>query len=128
MIIALVGLSVSQKIDLVSDDYYAMELVHQQKIDKIARAAALPEGVTWKVENEYLEVVFPASFKQKVVTGKIMLYCPSDNRKDLSLPLKLDGEMTQRIPRSTIRSGRYHLQVDWVANDAAYWNEGIVNL
>lgn len=128
MMLVLVGMSVSQKIDLVSEDYYAMELIHQQKIDKIRRAGALEEGVKWRLGEEFLEITFPENFDKNTVSGDIILYCPADNSKDRVIPIKLDSGTTQRIPRAGVRTGRYHLQVDWAVKDVTYWNEGVINI
>lgn len=42
MIVLLVVMSMRQKIDLVTDEYYAEELLFQGKIDKIKRAKHYP--------------------------------------------------------------------------------------
>lgn len=128
MMLVLVGMSVSEKIDLVSDDYYAMELVHQQKIDKIKRSKALEEPVKWAVNERYLEVTFPANLKAGDVGGRIILYCPSDDRKDASFPISLDADGTQKIAREEISPGRYHLQLDWASGDLSYWDEGVITI
>ncbi|MFA7472603.1 MAG: FixH family protein [Spirosomataceae bacterium] len=128
MISVMVGMSVSQKIDLISDDYYAMELVHQEKIDKIKRANGLPNGVTWKLNEQYLDVVFPENIQQNSIGGNVILYCPSDNRKDRSFPIQLGENHTLRIPKTDLEPGRYRLQVDWSVNEVTYWHEGVINI
>ena len=128
MILVLVGMSISQKIDLVSDDYYAMELVHQQKIDKIKRSKALENHVKWSLDDRFLEVKFPQDLSKKGISGNIILYCPADNRKDATFPISLDSEAVQKIPRSEIEKGRFHLQVDWAADQVTYWDEGMISI
>lgn len=128
MILVLVGMSVSQKIDLVADDYYAMELAHQQKIDKMGRSGRLEEPITWKVGEEYLEIVFPGNLSGKAIGGNVILYCPADNRNDFSVPVKPGSDGVQRISRSSLKPGRYHLQLDWSADNTTYWDEGVIRI
>ena len=45
-ILAMVFGSSSQKVDLVTPDYYAKELKYQDKIDELGRVAALSAPVT----------------------------------------------------------------------------------
>ena len=128
MILVLVGMSVSQKIDLVADDYYAMELAHQKKIDKKERSARLVEPVRWKVGEEFIEIVFPENLSGKKIGGNVTLYCPSDNRNDLTLPINPSSDGIQKIPRTTLTPGRYQLQLDWNADNTTYWDEGVIRI
>lgn len=128
MMLVLVAMSVSQKIDLVSDDYYAMELIHQQKIDKIKRANELQEPVKLNLNNDFVEITFPKNFESDRIEGNIIFYCPSDSEKDMTLPIVVDGGSVQRIAKGNIQPGRYHLQVDWSANGVTYWDESVMNI
>jgi hypothetical protein len=128
MMVGLVGMSIRQKIDLVSDDYYARELVHQEKIDKIKRANALEEPVRIAVTESLVEVTFPKNFAGSEITGTMTFYCPSDDSKDRSFAIEATAGVVQRIPKSSIQPGRYHLQVDWSADQLSYWNESILNI
>ncbi len=128
MILVLVGMSVSQKIDLVSDDYYAMELAHQQKIEKKKRSNQLAEPVRWKLDGDYLEIVFPESLSGKKLGGDVILYCPADNRNDFTVPVAPGSDGIQKIARSSFKPGRYHLQLDWSADHTTYWDEGVLRI
>lgn len=128
LILSMVGMSVRQKIDLVSDDYYAMELVHQQKIDKIKRANSLVQSVSWKLEDQFLKISFPENFDKNSIAGNIILYCPADSRRDRVLPIELKEDHSFRIPLSAIQAGRYRLQIDWASQEETYWNEGVINI
>lgn len=128
MMLVLVGMSVSQKIDLVADDYYAKELVHQQKIDKVSRAAALRESVSWQVNQAGVVLRFPREFAPRGVTGTVSFYCPADNGKDRTIPIAPDTASVQYVAADALQPGRYHIQVDWVAEGVTYWDEGVVTI
>lgn len=125
MILLLVGMSAGQKIDMVTDHYYEEELKFQDKINKIARTQELAGGITWDVAEKGLELHYPKAFTDSTIAGQIMLYCPSDNRKDRKFPIEpVNGGQT--LPYSKIPAGRYKIQIDWQAGHVAYWNEGVL--
>lgn len=126
MILAMVGISVVQKIDLVTDNYYEEEVKFQGKIDKINRAKELATPLTWEVLENGVRIHYPTNMKG--VSGKINFYCPADNRKDFSTPIQVGADGTQFISNRKIKAGRYQLQIDWQANGIGYWNEGILNI
>lgn len=125
MILFLVGMSSGQKIDMVTDHYYEEELKFQDKINKIVRTQELTGGITWDVAEKGLEIHYPKAFTGSVITGQILLYCPSDNRKDRKFAIApVNG--SQVLPYAKIPAGRYKIQIDWEAGHEAYWNEGVV--
>lgn len=125
MILLLVGMSAGQKIDMVTDHYYEEELKFQDKIDKVKRTSELAELVTWDVAESGLQIHFPKTFPDSVITGNILLYCPSDNRNDRKFAIApVNGGQT--LPYAQIPGGRYKIQIDWKAGQSAYWNEGVL--
>ncbi|MCF0058018.1 FixH family protein [Dyadobacter sp. CY356] len=125
MILLLVGMSASQKIDLVTDQYYEEELRFQEKINKVNLAKGLRHPLTWKVEPQGIVIIYPKEFLADSLTGTVRLYCPSDNTKDRSFPVKMQNN-EQLIAASELQAGRYYLQIDWKNGKQSYWNEGVV--
>src|SRR5664279_4484108 len=80
----LVYKSSTQNIELVTEDYYAKELVYQQKIDAVKRAGLLSAPVNIKFINHELTIYFPKDFASKKIAGDVTLYCPSDEKKDMN--------------------------------------------
>ena len=125
MILVLVGMSTNQKIDLVTDNYYAEELRFQDKINKTERAKALKDPLKWEVDEKGILIHYPNSFLEKNISGKVNLYCPSDDSKDLSFQVNSTNNI-QLIPSSSIPDGRYYLQIDWKNGEETYWNEDLI--
>lgn len=125
MILVLVVMSTNQKIDLVTDNYYAEELRFQDKINKTKRAKALADPLKWEVNEKGILIHYPKSFSEKNLTGKVNLYCPSDDSKDLSFEVNSTDNI-QLVPSSKIPEGRYHLQIDWKNGEETYWNEDLI--
>ncbi|MBE9460830.1 FixH family protein [Dyadobacter subterraneus] len=125
MILLLVGMSASQKIDLVTDQYYEEELQFQNKINKVNLAKKLKNPLIWQVEERGIIIHYPEEFAKDTLTGNVKLYCPSDNTKDRNFPVKAKNN-DQLIAGSDLKPGRYYLQIDWKNGKKSYWNEGVV--
>lgn len=125
MILLLVGMSVGQKIDLVTDHYYEEELKFQGKIDKMQRSAALAKPLSWQITESGLHVHYPVNFADSSITGQISMYCPSDNRNDRHFKISTKNN-AQIVALSQIPAGRYKIQIDWKSGSETYWNEGVV--
>ena len=122
-ILVLVGMSASQKIDLVTDHYYEEETKFQEKLNKTNRAKALAEPLLWQVSEEGLTIQYPENGGN--VTGTINLYCPSNEKNDRSFTIRNQNSQ-QFIPASKIPNGRYRLQIDWKNGTDTYWNEDVI--
>ncbi|WP_229254614.1 FixH family protein [Dyadobacter linearis] len=127
MILVLVGMSASQKIDLATDKYYDAELKFQEKIDKTKRALLLPQPLSWELTGDQIRIHFPEGFKDHSISGKLNLYCPSNNQNDRTFKLE-PVHNEQLISLKDTPAGRYILQFDWQAGPETYWNEGVLTL
>lgn len=121
-IVLLVFKSSNQKIDLVTPDYYAKELKHQDKIDAISRTKALSSKVKYEIVNSMLIITLPAEFNGKESKGEILLYCPSDNNKDIKKDFTT-GNSTTTIELPQGINGSYDLQISWNAESRGYYFE-----
>ncbi|MEZ4904912.1 MAG: FixH family protein [Spirosomataceae bacterium] len=122
MILGMVGMSLVQKIDLVTDNYYEEELRYQDKIDKVANTQQLATPLEWKTTAQGIKIVYPNDLKG--ISGIVYFYCPADNSKDFKVNIQPDGTNSQFISTQKAAKGRYKMQIDWQANDKGYWNEG----
>lgn len=127
-ILTLVTMSMNQKVDLVTEDYYAEELGFQKKINKIERAKALVTPLRWEVTEAAIVISYPTDFNAGELSGTVNLYCPSDNSKDIQFRVQPDGQNQQAIPLTSLQPGRYLLQFDWKNGAVSYWNEGVITI
>ncbi len=56
--------------DLVTEDYYQEELLHQNEIDKVDNAKDLKENVSWKKTDDGILISFPKDLDYKNITGR----------------------------------------------------------
>jgi hypothetical protein len=108
---------------LVEEDYYPKELRHEEKLVKMRNAHALSMPVTVKLETANLLVIFPPDFRGKKLEGTVNVYRPSDETKDVILPVSVDTALTQRIPVALLSKGRYVVKVDWQSEGTLYYEE-----
>jgi len=126
LIIFMVVLSMNQKIELVSKDYYAQELVYQNKIDEMNNANALSESVESTITLEGLTLTFPKNFKSSKVNGTVLFFRPSDASKDYKTTVVLNDNLQQNISKNNLSSGMYKMQLSWSANDKNYFIEKVI--
>ena len=119
-ILFMVLKSSTQKMDLVTTDYYAKELKYQDKIDESNRVAALSEEVRYQINDKAIAIYFPKDFSGKKITGTANLYCPSDEQKDRTQNFLLQDEALI-IP--TFNKGQFELHINWQANGITYYFE-----
>jgi len=121
-ILFLVFKSSSQKMDLVTTDYYAKELKYQEKIDQTNRVSSLSAPVTYGIKNNELIILFPKDFSGKKLTGEAILYCPSDEDKDVKQNFTIqDAPLIVSIP--SINKTEYELHLNWQADGLSYYFE-----
>jgi len=111
-----------EKTDLVTSDYYTQELKYQDKLDQSKRAATLSELMHVEVKEGTLAIRFPKDFTGKNKTGSVLLYCPSDEKKDLSANVNTaSDDMT--VPLTSHNKGWYEVQINYKVDGVAYYFE-----
>lgn len=125
LIITMVVVSMRQKVDLVSKDYYAKELNYQSDINKMKNAQALQNPLTCVLNNNNIVISFPAEHQQENISGTIYIYKPSDNKSDKALSITSNNGI-QEINTATFTKGMYRVKVDWNVNNIGYQTEQVV--
>lgn len=121
-ILLMVIKSASQKVDLVTTDYYAKELKYQERIDANKNASNLSGPVNFKLEKGNLKIYLPKEFEGKNINGNIVLYCPSDENKDVKQDFSQDKTILS-LPLTETKKRQFILQVSLQAEGKAYYFE-----
>ncbi|NMH86737.1 FixH family protein [Flavivirga algicola] len=112
--------------DLVTEDYYAEELVYQKDIDKLKNAKKLKENITYKKTAEGLVIQFPEAIDIKKITGNVFLYRPSNKHLDFETAISL-SKPTLLIPDNRLVDGRWNIKIDWQYNRISYLFKASIN-
>ncbi len=121
-ILLLVFKSSSEKVDLVTKDYYQKELKYEQKIDEAERAQSLSSPLQYEVSNNKVLITFPEEMKGKAITAHTLLYYAADETRDSVYNLHTDSaKLVMILPESD--KGMYELKMDWKVDTTKYYSE-----
>ncbi len=125
LIITLVVISISQKVDLVAPDYYAKELKFESEIVKMKNEAALVEKPKVSLSNDQLLISFPSAFKDKKITGSVLVYKPSDANADFTQAIETNQNNVV-IATQGFSAGMRKVKIDWKVDSLYYLTESVV--
>lgn len=126
-IITLVVKSSVQNQDLVVPDYYEQELQYQDKIDAIERTHGLASPVHCKLRGDSLDVRFPEAMKGSAIEADILLYCPTDKKKDLRQHLSTsDAVIVFAVPVGN--KGWHKVKINWESGGRKFYSEQQISL
>jgi hypothetical protein len=123
LIAYFVGRSVNQKIDLVTDDYYAQELKYQDRIESSRRNNELKAPLAINLEQDGIHLKFPDELKANSIQGEILFFCPSDNTRDFKIKVDVDSKGEQLVPFEKLKAGMYRVKVNYKSGDQDYYAE-----
>jgi nitrogen fixation protein FixH len=121
--VGLVVMACSQKVDLVSADYYEQELKFQGRIDRVehTRSAATQATVAYEATQRCITISLPAEQAQHKVWGSVELYRPSAAGMDRAVKFEPDASGVQRIDAAGMAPGLWRVRVTWTAEKENYY-------
>lgn len=126
-ILAFVGFSTTQQINLVSKDYYPKEVKYQEQINKIKNAQQMKLPVVIEEANGSLQIQFPADMHSGVV-GDIVMYRPADYELDMKYQIALNDRGVHILNTNELLKGRYTVKLNWMHNQVSYYKEEAIYL
>lgn len=121
--IAMVYISMTAHVDLVTDDYYEKELRYEDHIRLVRSADALEKPVMMELSGSSLNLTYPDIGSPEKYTGTIFFFRPSDKRGDFSREVRLDSLHAQSFPLSDFTSGLWRVKITWNVEDGKYYSE-----
>lgn len=112
----------SKDVDLVAEDYYAQEIVYQDRIDEMTNAARLAHHPTVQVESHHVRISFPES-ELTLTSGEVYFYDPRTTKGDRTYPLELDEDASMKVPLSLLDAMNYQVKMSWENNGKRYFHE-----
>jgi hypothetical protein len=118
----LIVLACSQRIELVSSDYYEREIKFQNQIDRLERTRLLGKqaSISYDAQLSALTVSLPPDQVSKNLTGHISLYRPSAAGLDRQVPLQPAPDGVQRLDTSGLMPGLWKVRVFWNSGPEEY--------
>jgi len=114
MVFAVVR-STYHKPQLMQQDYYALDLDYQARLEKKQHTAALAvlPGVSFVAGSNSIQVKFPAGMT--AASGTAKCYRSVTTRDDFSIDIS--NATSLDIPAATLPTGRWHVELDWKTAD-----------
>ncbi|MCC3159158.1 FixH family protein [Hymenobacter sp. 15J16-1T3B] len=121
----MVRQAMRSSVDLVSKDYYEQELRHQQRMNAVARTAALAQGVqvTYQLAERRLTVQLPAALAGQDPSGQVQFFRPADQTLDFTVPLQPDAAGRQQLSTARLKPGYWRVRLDFEAGGQPYFVE-----
>jgi nitrogen fixation protein FixH len=121
--VGLVVMACSQRVDLVSPDYYERELKFQGRIDQVERThrAARQASVAFDAAGKCITVSLPADQAGHEISGRIELYRPSAAGMDRAVKLAPDVKGVQRLDAAGLAPGLWKVRVSWTFERQDYF-------
>ena len=121
--VGLVVMACSQRVELVSPDYYERELKFQSRIDEVERThrASAQASVAYDAAGKCITVSLPADQVGREINGRIELYRPSAAGMDRTVTLTPDAKGVQRLDAAGLAPGLWKVRVSWTFDRQDYF-------
>jgi len=117
--LGFVAFAMTQRVDLVSDDYYEQSLQHDAKMTAQANAALLGTSARIEVAEKSLIVSIPES-QSHTAKGTIDLYFAGALDIDRTFDLRVDAAGKMSIPTNELRTGAWKATLKWRVESVEY--------
>jgi hypothetical protein len=116
-----------QSINLVHKNYYQKGVDYTEQMNVDARSVKYKNAFDISNSNKFLTVTIKKSLSEKIDSGNVILFRPSDSKKDISMPVQ---SRTSQInfPKKDLLQGRYILKFSWYSEGLKYEIDRPVNV
>ncbi|QNR25557.1 FixH family protein [Croceimicrobium hydrocarbonivorans] len=109
--------------DLVTTEYYQEELAYQGTIDGKRNARELSGHCQLKVEDQKLILHFPEDLKDQSANLQVLMYFPTDAKKDFELKEENWKVGSYEVPGSKLGAGKWIAKIRLESGDKMYYFE-----
>lgn len=110
--------SFTQKVDLVSKQYYADELKYDEKMLAENNTMKLSKVLSVKNNGDLLSIQFPNTPE----SGAIHLYRPSESDMDKEIKI-VGGRAEQTFSITTLQTGLWIAKIEWKSDNTSFYAE-----
>ncbi len=115
--------TMTQKVELVTDEYYKEEIAYQQQIERMKNARNLknPVKVEYQPESATVVFTFPREHIGRGLNGTVWFYRPSDTTEDRKLKISPDDMGVQVLNVRQLPTGFWLVKVSWASGGKEYY-------
>ena len=122
LILTLVIKCYNNKVDLVTNDYYAKELVFQNKLDALNRDDESNYSFNYSFNSNEIIFELDSTLINKKIEGTLTFYRPSNADLDVVKTLNFENGK-QTVALSEFKKGFYKVQFDYKVDNVQYFKE-----
>ncbi|MBK6773517.1 MAG: FixH family protein [Ignavibacteria bacterium] len=122
-IIAMVSVSMTKNIDLVSDNYYEQGIKYQNQIDMKLNSAEFSDKIKTEIKDSGLLIEYSEDLIKGNFSGEIKFYRSSDAKKDFKVNIETDEKGIQLIPVMNLDKGLWKVQFSFKKDNKNYFLE-----
>lgn len=116
-----------QQVNLVYKDYYEKGVDYSEQMRVIERSKPYLNDFEIDSNNDFFIVDIHQPLSQKIDSGSVLLFRPSDKNKDISAELRAKSSRLEFDKRALIK-GRYILKLTWYSGGIKYEIDRPVNV
>jgi hypothetical protein len=124
MTVWFVKTAFSERVDLVSPDYYYRDKTFSERLKKENRLNAKGQAEISRTDNG-VAIQLPAAFSGKKIGGKLIFYSPLNPADDFQLPVSFTGN-EQRIATALKTNQIWKVALDFESAGETYFFERTV--
>jgi len=122
-IIAMVAVSMTKNVDLVSDNYYEKGIKYQDQIDMNKNSAEFSDKIKTELKDSGLLIEYSGDLLKDNFSGEIKFYRSSDAKKDFKVNIETDEKGIQLIPVMNLDKGLWKVQFSFRKDNKNYFLE-----
>lgn len=122
-IIAMVAVSMTKNVDLVSDNYYEKGIKYQDQIDMNKNSAEFSDKIKTELKDSGLLIEYSGDLLKGNFSGEIKFYRSSDAKKDFKVNIETDEKGIQLIPVMNLDKGLWKVQFSFKKDNKNYFLE-----
>jgi len=112
---ALIGFVIfawNQDVNLVHENYYEKGVDYSTQIEKESRSALFNDLISLEDSGDSVLIRFPGFVAQRVDSGKVLFFRPSDHNKDVMFVMNFRDSLLQ-FGKEALIPGRYKVKMNW---------------
>lgn len=116
-----------QKVNLVHKDYYEKGVDYSEQMRVNERSKPYAHSLSFENDADFFSVNIETDLAEKLDSGSMQMFRPSDSRKDIFLPVSA-GDKQIQFNKTDLVNGRYVLKFIWYFDDIKYEIDRPVNV
>lgn len=113
--LGLVYLTTRSAVDLEAEDYYAQEILYQDRIDALSAGTKYVNQLIVESQETTIQVRVIGELAEAFEDGRVFFYRPNDAKLDRKFELDVI-EGVKNFPKDEFVRGKYEVRVEWKVN------------